>query len=136
MCAPTFSSQLGSKRSLFSAIVTWQPKPRNTGKLATNISAANNEKVGRRMNPLQKFIAIDYTGILGSNIIRTRAGGQYDVVRLDFLVLLILIRNPDSMFIDQGSPTKDDPDIEIFQILLKSVGKSNAGCPLRFHPLH
>jgi hypothetical protein len=85
--------------------------PINSGEFATNISAANHEKVRRRMNPVQKFVAVDHSQILGSNTIWTRSGGQDDVLRLDFIVLLLLIGNPNAMFIDEGSPAEGGPTL-------------------------
>ena len=107
-----------------------------SGKLATDVTAADNEEMGWRMNPVQKFIAIDYSRILRANVIRTSPRGQDDVVRFNFLLLLIFARNPDSIFIDQCSAPERYPDIQLFQICLQLTPQSSARSPLCFHPLH
>src|SRR5271165_795585 len=108
----------------------------NSGKLATDVTATDNEKMGRRIDPVQKFIAIDQSRIAGTNIIRARPRSQNDVVRFNFLLPLIFGRNPDSMFIDQCSAPEHHPDLEPFQLVLQLAGQPSAGDSPRLHPLH
>src|SRR5271165_6846556 len=108
----------------------------NSGKLATDITATDNEKMARRINPVQKFIAIDQSRIAGTDIIRARPRSQNDVVRFNFLLLPIFGRNPDSMFIDQCSVPEYYPDLELFQLVLQFAGQPSAGDLPCFHPLH
>jgi hypothetical protein len=79
------------------------PEPAIDGsELATDITSTNNKKVGGRMNPLEKFVAIDEARILGTLVVRSCPGCQDDVVRINLLVLLMFGRNPNSIFIDQS----------------------------------
>ena len=73
----------------------------------------------RRINPVEKFIAIDQTRILDSDIVWASTRRNDDVVCLNFPLLLVSGRNSDAMLIDQRPATERHPDAKPFQVVLE-----------------